>query len=207
MKASIVLSLVGVFTVAAALPTTTSAHRVVSSSAHRKLNEEDSDWRDQLLPAASSDASGQAVTDEGSVAGSQPRMEVSPELQAVMDRRRSSSSSSSSSKSLKGKGKSKKNSKSKKGKGHHHAHPVMEESGDDNDSANDIDDSADDSYNDDSVNSKGLNKKQSKSGTDHEEAACYYTGGIWIGDKCHGMSRNNQQQQQQQQQLPRCAVG
>jgi len=205
MKASIVLSLVGVFTVAAALPPTTSAHRVVSSSAHRKLNEEDSDWRDKLLPAASSDDYGQAVTDEGSVAGSQPRMEVSPELQAVMDRRRSSSSSSSSSssKSLKGKGKSKKNSKSKKGKGHHHAHPVMEESGDDNDSANDIDDSADDSYNDDSVNSKGLNKKQSKSGTDHEEASCYYTGGIWIGDKCHGMSRNDHQQQQ----LPRCAVG
>ena len=175
MKASIVLSLVGAFTVAAALPTTTSAHRVVSSSAHRKLNEEDSDWRDQLLPAASSGDFGHAVTDEGSgVAGSQePPMEVSPELQAVMDRR--SSSSSSSSKSLKGKGKSKKNSKSKKGKGHP--------------------DSTEDSYDDDdAVRSKGLNKKQSKSGSDHEEAACYYTGGIWIGDKCHGKSTTEQQQ-------------
>lgn len=174
MKASIVLSLVGAFTVAASLPTTTSAHRVVSSSAHRKLNEEDSDWRDQLLPAASSGDFGHAVTDEGSgVAGSQePPMEVSPELQAVMDRRRSSSSSS---KSLKGKGKSKKNSKSKKGKGHP--------------------DSTEDSYDDDdAVRSKGLNKKQSKSGSDHEEAACYYTGGIWIGDKCHGKSTTEQQQ-------------
>ena len=175
MKPSIVLSLVGVFTVAVALPTTTSAHRVVSSSAHRKLNEEDSDWRDQLLPAASSGDYGHAVNDEESVAGSQPRMEVSPELHAVIDGR------SSSSKSLKGKGKSKKNSKSKKGKGHP--------------------DSTEDSYDDDdAVRSKGLNKKQSKSGSDHEEAACYYTGGIWIGDKCHGKSRNEQQQ------LPRCTV-